>query len=404
MDMLNTIPEYLLGEPALLALYCYLLRRVRPESSKVIVGGGVAALAGYEVCESTSEVSLRIGQPEAEIKASLSKLADLDLIELSQEGSFYRIRFRHLVLPHSEGRVTSGEPREYEDCWFDEFAGDYLEYAGTNLAPKTRANAARVLGHFSRFLGRKKLSALRGEDLENFKRSRKGKVQDSTINIDTRTLKAALEIAVTWGRIKSNPFRPVKLIRTAKKQIRPLSRDEFTALIRAIKETWLKDIVRFAVLTGLRRGEIMNLKWIDVDLERNEVRIVSSDTYRVKHGKIRVVPLADEAKSILSRQVGKGDYVFVGDDGKRLRDEFVSKKVKNYMRELSLPEELHFHSLRATFASWCHREGVSKGALQDLMGHSSVKTTELYTSLDDESLRSAVKKIVLPSEPYALAS
>jgi site-specific recombinase XerD len=83
--------------------------------------------------------------------------------------------------------------------------------------------------------------------------------------------------------------------------------------------------------------------------------------------------------------------------GERLSDEYVSKRVKKYMRELEFPEELHFHSLRATCASWGLKEGVPIYAVKNLLGHASVKTTETYASYDRESPRLEVQKIALPS-------
>jgi site-specific recombinase XerD len=101
--------------------------------------------------------------------------------------------------------------------------------------------------------------------------------------------------------------------------------------------------------------------------------------------------------TLIDRRKGSGEWVFVDGGGRRLRAEYVSKKVKSYMRELNLPEELHFHSLRATCASWGLREGVSPSALKDLLGHASVRTTEIYASLDDATLRREVQKIALPA-------
>lgn len=234
-----------------------------------------------------------------------------------------------------------------------------------------------------------------GEDLEQFKHSRKGKVKDSTINIDVRSLKAALEVAVTLGKLPSNPFRPVKLIRLTKKQIRPFTREEFSQLCQAIKEPYLLDLVQFAVLTGLRRGEIMDLKWDRVDLDARRLTVESSDDYRVKHGKTRVVPLSDEALEILVARRGLSEWVFADEEAGRLKDEYVSKKFKSYIRELALDEELHFHSLRATCASWGLRSGASTPAIRDLLGHSTIRVTETYASLDDKSLRKEVDKITL---------
>ncbi len=398
MEIANLIPEYLLREPVLLSVYCYLLRNVRPETQKIIFAGSIIALKPYEVFDSIAHISTILSLEEKRIDEALARLAELSLLSVRPEGYGVRIKFLRLVLPFRDNGPSLSEPRVYSDCWFEEFEFDYLEYVGTNLSPKTYDNAARVMKLFGEFIGRKKLAELKPDDLEEYKKWRKGKVMDSTVNIDMRTLKAALQVAVDWGRIESNPFRQVRQIRGTRKLIRPLTKEEFVRLYDKIEEPWLKDIIVFAVLTGLRRGEIMNLQWKDVDLERKTITIQSSEEYRVKHGKVRVLPLSNEAHSILTRQQGGGQWVFVNGCGERLKDEFVSKKFKHYARVAELPEEIHFHSLRATCASWGLKDGIPIYAVRNLLGHASVKTTEVYASYDQESLRLEVEKISLPED------
>ena len=80
------------------------------------------------------------------------------------------------------------------------FRKDYIEHVRTNMAPKTVENVERVMKTFINFMGDKALSDLNLLDLERYKQERKGKVSDSTINIDVRTLKAAMQIAMDWGK------------------------------------------------------------------------------------------------------------------------------------------------------------------------------------------------------------
>jgi len=71
------------------------------------------------------------------------------------------------------------------------------------------------------------------------------------------------------------------------------------------------------------------------------------------------------------------------------------KKFKSYVRNLDMPEEFHFHSLRATHASWGLKEGMPISALKNSLGHASVKTMEIYVNYDEESLRTELEKISL---------
>lgn len=153
--------------------------------------------------------------------------------------------------------------------------------------------------------------------------------------------------------------------------------------------------VVFAVLTGMRRGEITNLRWQDVELSRKLIAIQSSPTFKTKQGKRRTIPLNETALYILNARHGKdtSEYVFTL-NGKKIYDEWITHKFKYYVYEARLKDDrLHFHSLRHTFASWLVQDGVSIYAVKELLGHSDVKTTQVYSHLQPEQLHSTVNKI-----------
>jgi integrase len=161
-----------------------------------------------------------------------------------------------------------------------------------------------------------------------------------------------------------------------------------------IREQWLKEIISFAVLTGMRRGEILNLQWQDVDIDRKLVFIQSSPTFRVKCGKKRVIPLNTIAVRLLETKTGKekSEYVFAL-NGKKLSEHHVSHRFKYYVDEAKLSDKLHFHSLRHTFASWLVQDGVPLFEIQKLLGHSDISTTQVYAHLLPENLHSTVNRL-----------
>ena len=77
----------------------------------------------------------------------------------------------------------------------------------------------------------------------------------------------------------------------------------------------------------------------------------------------------------------------------KLKEDFVSKTFKRHVRLSGLNPALHFHSLRHSFASWLVQDGVSIYAVKELLGHSDVKTTQVYSHLQPEQLHSTVNKI-----------
>lgn len=174
-----------------------------------------------------------------------------------------------------------------------------------------------------------------------------------------------------------------------------LTAEDFQKLISCIRENWFRELVIFSVLTGMRRGEILNLRWSDVDLSRKLIHIQTNGTFKTKQGKRRTIPLSEAAFYLLAAKHGKSpsEYVFTVND-KALNAGWVSHLFKRYVREAKLSNpRFRFHSLRHTFASWLLQQGVSIYEVQKLLGHSSVKVTEGYLHLPSDGLFGAVNKI-----------
>ena len=219
----------------------------------------------------------------------------------------------------------------------------------------------------------------------------------TTVNIELRALRAALNTALRWGLIERNPFARLKLVSVPEATPSFFSREDFQKLISFIKEEWLKEVVIFAVLTGMRRGEITNLRWQDVDLTRKILTIQSSPTFKTKNGKRRVIPISDTALYILSAKKDRdiSEYVFTLNAAK-ISEGWLTHAFKKAVYDVRLKDDrLHFHSLRHTFASWLVQDGVSIYAVKELLGHSNVRTTEVYSHLTGSVLHAEVNKIVI---------
>lgn len=226
------------------------------------------------------------------------------------------------------------------------FRKDYIDHVKTNMAAKTVENVERVMKSFVEFIGEKSLSDLTLLDVEKYKQARKGRVADSTINIDVRTLKAALQVAVTWGKITVNPFQESKNIRVTQKVKSHITVDEVTKLLAVIKEDWYKRLVQFALLTGLRRGEILNLKPADFDITTGVITIQSSSTYCVKGGTTRRISLQKEPIDILSTVPGTSGWLFTDGNGNQTEEDLATKKFKKCAKDAGLSDDVHFHSMR----------------------------------------------------------
>jgi integrase len=164
------------------------------------------------------------------------------------------------------------------------------------------------------------------------------------------------------------------------------------------QDGWLKAMIRVAVGTGLRRGELLNLRWADVDLDAGELLVRNRGDFTAKNGRERVVPLAGDALDALeAMQEGRSpppeEHVFLDADGDPPKPDRVTKRFKLYVREAELDEaeDLSFHSCRHTTGSWLTMQGVPLRVISEILGHSSTSVTEKYSHLRPEVMREAME-------------
>lgn len=175
-----------------------------------------------------------------------------------------------------------------------------------------------------------------------------------------------------------------------------------TTLTGAAKDNAVEDYLDLAVLgvyTGLRRSELLHLRWMDVDFRTSLLHIRSYEdkrrgfSFRPKDSDARVVPMAPESRKILEqRHQGRSDeddtmLIFPSPRSEQPRNRrSTSRQFKQYVTDAGLPTQLHFHSLRHTFASWLVSDGVPLVIVQQWMGHASIEQTMVYASLMPSAL------------------
>jgi integrase len=167
-------------------------------------------------------------------------------------------------------------------------------------------------------------------------------------------------------------------------------------MLMCVEDEQLKKFYQLAVLTGMRRGELLFLTWDHVDLENSVISVQSSKEYRVKQGKGRMIPISAEAAKILKTLRGNDPYVFMTEKGIPYPEDYVTKKFKQAVRDAGLREDFRLHCLRHTFATLLGKAGVPALHTKELMGHTYVKTTEAYTRIPSGDLRHAIEQITLP--------
>lgn len=227
--------------------------------------------------------------------------------------------------------------------------------------------------------------------IEKYKayRMRQG-VKPNTVNRELSVLKRAFSLAIDWNMAQENPVRKVKFFRQPEPKERILSEEEEKRLIYASSEH-LKPIIIAALNTGMRLGEILSLEWNQINLGKREIEVI-----KTKSGKNRVIPINDalfEMFSILKRE---DDFVFLYLDPKTNEPrpiKSIKRSFSNACKKAGI-EAFTFHDTRHTFASRLVERGVDLITVKELLGHSSVKTTERYTHTHKEEKKRAVGVLV----------
>ncbi|MGA3244366.1 MAG: tyrosine-type recombinase/integrase [Bacteroidota bacterium] len=289
---------------------------------------------------------------------------------------------------------TPGRPATEEPTLkLSQFQAQVLAYAKTNVAPSTVVLYGYAFRDLLRLIGDHPIKDYTPQMVEQFKVKRLEEVSDVKVNIDFRTLRAAFSLAVRWNLIPDNPFKKCKQLRIPERRPVYLTLDEYQTLVSVIDKEWFRDIVRFAVTTMMRLGEIVNLKWDSVDLDRSLLHVENSADFRTKTRKRRILPLDKWTIELLRRKERISELVFTFPDSKRLQVGYVSSRFKKYVRKAAIRPDIHFHSLRHTGATWLVQNAVPIYTVQQILGHSSIQMTQVYSHLEAENLIQSLNKI-----------
>ena len=255
--------------------------------------------------------------------------------------------------------------------------------------------------HIKPALGRAKLKKLTGLDVQALYRDRlDAGLSPATVAKVHAVLHKALAQAVGWDLVPRNPARAAKAPRPAPGEMRPLSREEARKLLDAARGDRFEALYALAVTAGMRRGELLGLRWSDVDLQNASVSVRRTLT-RADNGRrlafaepktkksrrtIRLAEVAAEAlEAHLERQLGEieviGDpyadqgLVFATGAGTPVNPSNLSQRsLAPLLKRAGLPR-IRFHDLRHTCATLLLSEGVHPKFVQELLGHATIAIT-----------------------------
>ena len=240
------------------------------------------------------------------------------------------------------------------------------------------------ISSFKRYFAGKYLGEITPHHIDRLKQELIAKVSPATVNRKLAILKCMYGKAIAWHKFSgSNPAKEIKFLKENNHRLRFLEKEEIGTLI-ANCSGYLKSIVIIALNTGMRRGEILGLKWQDVDLQRELIHL-----YNTKSGKKREIPINQEVSTALLnlKRQASGEYLFHHRDGEQILD--VKKSFLTALRKSGIKDCL-FHTLRHSFASHLVMNGVDLNTVRELLGHQTIFMTLRYSHLSPNHKKSAV--------------
>jgi len=323
-------------------------------------------------------------------------------IDYYADGKRHRIshgklkKFAELRLKEIELQIVREELRIPKDSAIDEFFENFLVYAEAHVMPKTLERYVTVINCFERYRSRFKsvnfLSKVTPTFLEDFKLSRLKKVSKGTINHDLKILGIIFRWAVDHNLIKKNPVKEVRRFKVDMKQPRFFSPEEIRKILKCCSEKWYSSYM-ILLHTGMRRGELANLEWDDVDFERKVIKITTKERWSPKGKREREISINDELFDLLlkMRKESNGSSVVEKNNVKRY-DRALWENFWRLAKKLGI-KNVNIHTFRHTFASYLIMSGVDLVTVMELLGHRDITTTMRYAHLKPSHKHWAVNRI-----------
>ena len=275
------------------------------------------------------------------------------------------------------------------------FKDEYVKFMSSTHSKKYLMSIELAFKKFEEHLGKEKyIELISQRDVQIFASETYKRTKYSAF-LYLRTLKAAFTRAAEWGFITENPFKKIRLPKIPQNYPVFITINDLKLILEKCGNTTFQDIFLTAFYTGMRLGEILNLKWDAIDFNSNVIKVRNDATFVTKSKKERIIPISEKLILMFNARRNKtntvfSNYVFKNTKGFKLNETYVSKNFKRLVRNAGLDERIHFHTLRHSFASNLVQNGVSLYVVKELLGHENITTTQIYSHLSKDNLIEAV--------------
>lgn len=280
----------------------------------------------------------------------------------------------------------------------EDYITDYLNYLKIDkkYEKNTLLSYENDLKKFNKYLNNKSIVKVEKKDILNFLNlERKNNKSEKTLSHDLTVLRNFYKFLDVNEEINYNPTIDLKYLKVTKTLPHVLSLDEVNLLldINLNKKQDYRDkaILELTYSSGLRISELTNLKFEDINLNENIVRVMG------KGKKERIVPIGDYATHYLNIYIKEyrnlflknkqSDYIFLNSSGNKISRQSIFKMLQKRAKEKGIKTEFSPHTLRHSFASHMLENGADLRSIQELLGHSDISTTQIYTHIGDKKIR-----------------
>lgn len=271
-----------------------------------------------------------------------------------------------------------------------QFIPKLYEYLHHHVTQTTLALYYTAFNDLFESVGDKFLTQISIADIETYKYTISNRMKKITVNKNIKCIRSAFNIAKDrFELLEKNPAEKVELYRIEKNRVQYLQKAEIEKILSLIESKTYRNIILFALYSGLRLNEILTLQWKDIDFINNSIYIGNKAelNHTTKSKKYRLLSLTDELKNILTynKEHKENEFVFINSHRLPYRKDIISRMFKYYCRKADLPD-YKFHYLRHTFATTAIKSGISIYHLKEILGHSSIEVTAknyLHSTISD---------------------
>ena len=331
--------------------------------------------AGHDPATGKTIYKNVLGKTQAEVKEKLKRaIEDSAKLDMSKVGQY-----------------TVGQ---WMDVWFENYAKikvrpsshqTYRGYIENHIKPNigsiplNKLTSLELQKFYKKLLGNGRV-----ERIES-KKQPKGLSAKTVRNIN-QIICSALNLAIEQRLILTNPADACALPKLEHREMKTLPVEQLTSFLREAKESGVFEMYYIELATGLRRGELLSLKWSDIDLEHGNLRVqrqivridgeIVEAPLKTKNA-YRTLPLSTDAVDVLKEQkkkCGNSQYVFPSPTGGPISPDSVLHMLHRVLKRAGLPK-VRFHDLRHTFATLALQNGVDIKTVSGMLGHFSAGFT-----------------------------